>query len=107
MPQKRNPYALAPIRTQAGIASGELAAILVTLHTGSARTDHFHLLNGSIPRLLDESAAIARLAAEVVAGLEVRPEPFAGEGPRASPPRPTWPTSSRRRPGSTTARRTG
>jgi argininosuccinate lyase len=77
MPQKRNPYALAAIRTQAGIASGELAAILVTLHTGSARTDHFHLLNGSIPRLLDESVAIARLAAEVVAGLEVRPEPFA------------------------------
>ena len=49
MPQKRNPYALAAIRTQAGIAAGDLAAILVTLHTGSARTDHFHLLNGSVP----------------------------------------------------------
>ena len=25
-----------------------------TLHTGSARTDHFHLLNGTVPRALDE-----------------------------------------------------
>ena len=77
MPQKRNPYALAVIRTQAGIAAGELAAILVALHTGSARTDHFHLLNGSIPRLLEGSLAVARLQAEVVAGLEVHPEAFA------------------------------
>ena len=55
MPQKRNPYALAVIRTQAGIAAGDLAAMLVTLHTGSARTDHFHLLNGSVPRALEEA----------------------------------------------------
>ena len=71
MPQKRNPYALAVIRTQAGIAAGDLAAMLVALHTGSARTDHFHLLNGSIPRGLDEAIAVARLAAEVVAGLSI------------------------------------
>jgi argininosuccinate lyase len=77
MPQKRNPYALAVIRTQAGVAAGELAAILVALHTGSARTDHFHLLNGSVPRLLEGSAAVARLGAEVIAGLEVHPERFA------------------------------
>ena len=77
MPQKRNPYALAAIRTQAGVAAGDLAALLVTLHTGSARTDHFHLLNGSVPRLLDQSAAVARLEAEVVAGLELRPDRFA------------------------------
>ena len=77
MPQKRNPYALAVIRTQAGIAAGELAAMLVTLHTGSARTDHFHLLNGSVPRVLDECVAVAGLAAAVVAGLEIEPERFA------------------------------
>ena len=76
MPQKRNPYALAAIRTQAGIAAGDLAASLVTLHTGSARTDHFHLLNGSVPRLIDQSIAVARLEAEVVAGLELHPERF-------------------------------
>ena len=71
MPQKRNPYALAVIRTQAGIAAGDLAAMLVTLHTGSARTDHFHLLNGSVPRVLDEAVAVTRLSAEVVGGLEI------------------------------------
>jgi argininosuccinate lyase len=73
MPQKRNPYALAVIRTQAGIAAGDLAAALVTLHTGSARTDHFHLLNGSVPRLLDEAVAVTRLAAEVVAQMTIAP----------------------------------
>jgi argininosuccinate lyase len=77
MPQKRNPYALAVIRAQAAIAAGELAALLTALHTGSARTDHFHLLNGSVPRLLEGSTAVARLAAEVIAGMEVHPEPFA------------------------------
>ncbi len=71
MPQKRNPYALAVIRTQAGIAAGDLAAMLVALHTGSARTDHFHLLNGSVPRLLEEALTVTALAAEVVAGLEI------------------------------------
>ena len=71
MPQKRNPYALAVIRTQAGIAAGDLAAMLVTLHTGSARTDHFHLLNGSVPRALDEAVAVARLTAEVVRGMTI------------------------------------
>jgi argininosuccinate lyase len=71
MPQKRNPYALAVMRTQAGIAAGDLAGLLTTLHTGSARTDHFHLLNGAVPRLLEQAVAVAHLAAEVVAGLEI------------------------------------
>ena len=68
---------IAVVRTQAGIAAGELAGMLVTLHTGSARTDHFHLLNGSVPRLLDECVAVARLLAAVVAGMEVEPERWA------------------------------
>ena len=63
MPQKKNPYALAAVRTQAGQAAGDVAAALVALHTGSARTDHFHLLNGSVPRALDEAVAVARLTA--------------------------------------------
>ena len=76
MPQKKNPYALAAIRTQAGQASGDLAAALAALHTGSARTDHFHLLNGTVPRALDEAVAIARLTASVLDGVELRPERF-------------------------------
>ncbi|HET9243261.1 MAG TPA: lyase family protein [Gaiella sp.] len=78
MPQKKNPYALAAIRTQAGQASGDLASALATLHTGSARTDHFHLLNGTVPRALDEGVAIARLTASVLEGIELRTERFAG-----------------------------
>jgi argininosuccinate lyase len=77
MPQKKNPYALAAIRTQAGQASGDVASALAALHTGSARTDHFHLLNGLVPRALDEAVAIARLTASVLDGIEVRTERFA------------------------------
>ena len=77
MPQKKNPYALAAVRTQAGQAAGDLTAALVALHTGSARTDHFHLLNGTIPRALAEAVSIARLMASVLEGLELRPARFA------------------------------
>ncbi len=71
MPQKRNPYALAAIRAQAGQAAGDISAALTVTHTGSARTDHFHLLNGLVPRALAEAGAIARLAAAVLAGMRV------------------------------------
>ncbi|HEX4519122.1 MAG TPA: lyase family protein [Gaiellaceae bacterium] len=77
MPQKKNPYALQAIRTQAGQAAGDVAAALAALHTGSARTDHFHLLNGTVPRALEEAVAIARLTASVLDGIELRTERFA------------------------------
>lgn len=77
MPQKKNPYALAAIRTQAAIAAGDVSAALVALHTGTARTDHFHLLNGSVPRALAEASAVARLATEVCAGLRIDRDTFA------------------------------
>jgi argininosuccinate lyase len=77
MPQKRNPYALAAIRTQAGQAAGDVAAVLTVTHTGSARTDHFHLLNGLVPRALDEAGAVARLAAAVLAGMRIDTERLA------------------------------
>ncbi|MSO43713.1 MAG: argininosuccinate lyase [Thermoleophilia bacterium] len=67
MPQKRNPYALAVVRATAGTVAGDLTGMLVTLHTGSARTDHFHVLNGVIPRMLEEVVASTRLMAAVVA----------------------------------------
>ena len=71
MPQKKNPYALAVLRTAAGQATGDLTAALTTLHTGSARTDHFHLLNGLIPRALGDAERNAALAAGVAAGLRI------------------------------------
>jgi argininosuccinate lyase len=77
MPQKRNPYALAAIRAQAGQAAGDISAALTATHTGSARTDHFHLLNGLVPRALEEAGAVARLAAAVLAGMRVDTERMA------------------------------
>lgn len=76
MPQKKNPYALAAIRTQAAQAAADLAGALVVLHTGSARTDHFHLLNGTVPRALDEAIAVAQLTASVLEGLELQTARF-------------------------------
>lgn len=77
MPQKRNPYALAVIREAAGAAAGDVAATLTTLHTGSARTDHFHALNGVVPHRLEHSIAVARLTGEVLSGMTIHPERLA------------------------------
>ena len=71
MPQKKNPYALAVLRTWAGQATGDLTAALTTMHTGAARTDHFHLLNGLVPRALDEAHRHTALAAAVAGGMTV------------------------------------
>ncbi len=66
MPQKKNPYALAVVRATAGTVAGDLTGILVALHTGSARTDHFHVLNTVVPRAMEEVIASTRLMAAVV-----------------------------------------
>ena len=82
-------------------------AMLVALHTGSARTDHFHVLNGGVPRLLDEALGVTRLAAAVVARARRRAASgWRARPARASPPPPTSPTCWRARRASTTARRT-
>ncbi|MGA0123081.1 MAG: lyase family protein, partial [Gaiellales bacterium] len=72
MPQKKNPYALAVLRTWAGQAAGDLTAALTTVHTGAARTDHFHLLNALVPRALDEAERMGALGAAVARGMAVR-----------------------------------
>ena len=76
MPQKRNPYALVAVRAQAGAVAGLVSGMLVTLHTGTARTDHFQLLNAELPRSLASTVAVGRLHAAVLDGLTVRPEPL-------------------------------
>lgn len=77
MPQKRNPYALAVVRATAGTVAGEFSGLLVALHTGSARTDHFHVINGSVPRVMDDAVAVARLMARVVEGMTLDAERMA------------------------------
>ena len=69
MPQKKNPYALAVVRATAGTVAGDLTGVLVALHTGSARTDHFHVLNTVVPRAMEEVVASTRLMAAVVDGM--------------------------------------
>jgi len=69
MPQKKNPYALAVVRATAGTVAGDLPGSLVALHTGSARTDHFHVLNTVVPRAMEEVVASTRLMAAVVDGM--------------------------------------
>lgn len=71
MPQKRNPYALAVIRESAAAAAGDVARMYTTLHTGSARTDHFHGLNGLLPRRMAHAAATTGLAAAVARDLTI------------------------------------
>lgn len=66
MPQKKNPYALVVVRTHAGSVAGSVGAALATLHTGSARTDHFQLLNGVVPQVLEDTVAVVTLAAQVL-----------------------------------------
>ena len=77
MPQKKNPYALAVIRAAAAEAAGAVTAILTALHTGSARTDHYQVLNGAIPRLLESGLATANLAAGVLGGMTIDTERMA------------------------------
>lgn len=77
MPQKKNPYALALIRGAAAEAAGTVASILTVLHTGSARTDHYQVLNGAIPRLLTSAVATGRLSAAVVTGMTIDAERMA------------------------------
>jgi argininosuccinate lyase len=76
MPQKRNPYALVAVRAQAGAAAGLVSGMLVTLHTGTARTDHFQLLNSELPRALGSTVSVGRLHAAVLEGLTVSSEPL-------------------------------
>lgn len=73
MPQKKNPYALPVIRAAAAEAAGAVTTILTALHTGSARTDHYQVLNGGIPTLLETATATAALTAAVVSHMVVDP----------------------------------
>ncbi len=69
MPQKKNPYALPVLRAAAAEAAGAVTTMLTALHTGSGRTDHFQVLNGGVPRLVDQALAAVRLTTAVMRGM--------------------------------------
>lgn len=71
MPQKRNPYALAVIRSGAGVLIGRLTGLLATQRTPSARTDNWLHAYGEVASSLELATRLIRLAAVVVSSLEV------------------------------------
>ncbi len=74
MPQKRNPYALSIIRGASGVLIGRLSGFLAVVKSPSARSDNFIFAYGEVPRALDLSLRVTRLASGVVRTLKVHPE---------------------------------
>jgi argininosuccinate lyase len=74
MPQKRNPYALAIVRGQAGVLIGRLSGFLAVVKTPSARTDNLIFAYGEVSRSIESAQKVTRLMKGVVATLRVNPE---------------------------------
>lgn len=79
LPQKRNPYALAVIRGGCGTLIGRATGLMVTQRTPSARTDNWLHLYGEVVGATELATRLVRLAAEVVASLEVNVANLAAE----------------------------
>lgn len=71
MPQKRNPYALAVIRSGAGVLIGRTAGLLTTQRTPSARTDNWLHAYGEVASSVDLATRLVRLGTVIVTSLEV------------------------------------
>lgn len=71
MPQKKNPYSLPVLRAAAAEGAGAVTTMLTALHTGSGRTDHYQVLNGGVPRLLEQTLNAVRLTSAVVRGMTI------------------------------------
>jgi argininosuccinate lyase len=71
LPQKRNPYALAVIRSGTGTLIGRTTGLLVTQRSPSARTDNWLHAYGEVAGALDLARRVVALGSEVVATLRV------------------------------------
>ncbi|AFM20120.1 argininosuccinate lyase (plasmid) [Mycolicibacterium chubuense NBB4] len=71
LPQKRNPYALAVIRSGAGTLIGRTTGLLVTQRSPSARTDNWLHAYGEVAGALELARRVVSLGAEVVATVRV------------------------------------
>jgi argininosuccinate lyase len=71
LPQKRNPYALAVIRSSAGTLVGRATGLLVTQRTPSARTDNWLHAYGEVTTSLELASRVVALGAQVVRTLTV------------------------------------
>ena len=71
LPQKRNPYALAVIRGGCGTLIGRSTGLMTTQRTPSARTDNWLYAYGEVIGSVELACRLLRLAADVVATMEV------------------------------------
>jgi argininosuccinate lyase len=71
MPQKRNPYALAVIRSTTGTLIGRATGLLVTGRTPSARTDNWLRGYGEVAAALTMATDVVALGAEVIRTLRI------------------------------------
>lgn len=72
LPQKRNPYALAVIRSGANTLIGRTTGLLVNQRTPSARTDNWLRSYGELAAVVELAQQLVSLAARVVDTLRVR-----------------------------------
>lgn len=79
MPQKRNPYSLAIIRGACGVLIGRLTGFLSVSKSPSARSDNLIYAYGEVPRALDLTLRITRLATGVVRTVRVNDTRMAEE----------------------------
>ena len=77
LPQKRNPYALAVIRSGAGTLVGRATGLLVTQRTPSARTDNWLHAYGEVATSLELAERVVHLASAVVETLQVHTDVLA------------------------------
>jgi argininosuccinate lyase len=71
LPQKRNPYALAVIRSGAGVLIGRCSGLMTMQRTPSARTDNWLHAYGEVASSIDLATELVRLGTAVVQTLEV------------------------------------
>lgn len=79
MPQKRNPYSLSIIRGACGVLIGRISGFLAVSKSPSARSDNLIYAYGEVPRALDLTLRITRLATGVVRTLRVNRDRMAEE----------------------------
>jgi argininosuccinate lyase len=79
MPQKRNPYALAVIRSGAGTLIGRSTGLLVTQRTPSARTDNWLHAYGEVNAAVELACRVVDLCAAVLETLVVHRDTLAAQ----------------------------
>lgn len=84
MPQKRNPYALAVIRSGAGVLIGRATGLMVTQRAPSARTDTWLSAYREVVDALDVATRVTALGARVVGTLAVKADALAASAGSSS-----------------------